>query len=176
MKSKRNAPNEVRLRTDRFERVERLAVFEIANFVLMAHLKLQGVFALRPEEFQVFCLIALATVQRHVRAARVGSDLVDKTPLPAELAGWISRRRISETLGIPLETVRRHVASLISRSLVVERGRGRISTPGGTLARIAEDGTDLFLARQHTRVSNALLRMNVLAFGPAPKNACHPQD
>jgi len=92
---------------------------------LIAQLEPQRIYGLRAEEFQVFLLVVVATVQRHVRGATPESPKLDRTPLGPEDAGAISRRRIAETLGIPLETVRRHVAKLVARGLVVERGQGR---------------------------------------------------
>jgi hypothetical protein len=58
-------------------------------------------------------LIMLASLQRYVRAPQPDPACLDRTPLPDALAGRISRRRIAEVLGIPLETVRRQVDLLI---------------------------------------------------------------
>jgi DNA-binding transcriptional ArsR family regulator len=156
----------------RFAEVERLATYELVNATLLSVLELQRATGLRAELFQVFMLIAIATVQRHVRAAGPDDPLADNTPLGPEHSGTISRRRIAETLGIPLETVRRHVAALLERGLIVERGRGRISTPGGTLARVGASGATLRIARQHVATSNTLARLGVTA--PAQRTEARP--
>ncbi|GEM_PF-1528887 len=160
---------------ERFEQVERPAIYEVVNFVLLAQVDLQRGFGLRAEEFQVFFLIAVATAQRNVRGATLDCAVLDKTPLTPEASGWISRRRISDTLTIPLETVRRHVAVLLERGLVVERGRGRIATPGGTLAKASADGTSLRLARQQLALANALLRLGVFRPGVTSGKTATPR-
>lgn len=146
----------------RFEAVERLAIYETCNFVLLAHGTLRRAFDLRGEAFEVFFLIAIATAQRHVRSAAAGDAVLDRTPLTPEQSGSISRRRIADTLDIPFETVRRQVAMLKARGLVTERGRGQVSTTGGTLERLGAAGTTLLLARQQVALTNALIRMGVL--------------
>lgn len=162
MQTKRQKARALRLDRARFAEVERLAVYEIANTVLLAQIELQRAFGLRAEEFQVFYLIAIATAQRHVRGGSRATNLLDATPLAPAQSGAISRRRIAETLAIPLETVRRHVEKLMARGLVVERGRGRIATPGGTLARLSTNGVTTELARQQVALANALIQLGVL--------------
>lgn len=103
------------LNPEGFARRERLAAYDIGNTLLMLNLELQQSFGLRAEEYQIFMLIVLSTVQRFVRNPVPDDGLLDRTPLPPEAAGSISRRRISETLDIPFETVRRTVATLLAR-------------------------------------------------------------
>lgn len=152
----------VRLDAARLAEVERLASYEIGNTLLLQQLALQREFGLRAEVFQVFHLVALATAQRFVRGAAPDDPGVDARPLLSDERGAVSRRRIAETLGIPLETVRRHVASLVAAGLVAERGRGRIATTGGTLARLRGAGTSLEMARREQKLAAALLRLGVL--------------
>ena len=68
-------------------------------------------------------------------------------PLPPQYRGAISRRRIAETLDLPFETVRRHVAQLIVRGEIIENGRGLLSTGGGTLKRSSEAGGTRLMAK-----------------------------
>ncbi|MFN3847065.1 MAG: winged helix-turn-helix transcriptional regulator [Paracoccaceae bacterium] len=157
-----NKQRKLKLNRDQFSAVERLAVYEAVNFLLISQLDLQRLFGLRPEEFEVFQLVVLATVQRYVRAAGSDGVKLDRTPLGPEKTGAISRRRIAETLDIPLETVRRHVAHLMDKGLVVERGRGRIATPGGTLSRASTVGETLRLAQRHLALTNKLIQLGVL--------------
>jgi len=168
MKPKTRTRDSLTFDRDRFQAVERLASYEIVNFMLLAQIETQGLFGLRAEEHQVFLLIAVATVQRHVRGATADSTKVDRTPLGREESGAISRRRIAETLGIPLETVRRHVQKLLARGLVIEVGRGQIATPGGTLVRASTADATLTLARKQLALTNTLLRLGVFSYGTPP--------
>jgi len=118
---------------DGFAAVERLVAYEMGNALLMLNLQLQQRFGLRAEEYQVFLVIVLSTVQRFVRAGGPDDTYMRRTPLPLEQSSAISRRRVSDVLGVPLETVRRIVARLLARGLIVERSRGSLSTLGGTL-------------------------------------------
>lgn len=154
----------LRLDPSGFVRSERLVAYELANALLMLNLELQRSFGLRVEEYQIFMLIVVSTVQRFARDPGSDGTFLDRTPLPPSAAGSISRRRISETLGIPLETVRRTVAGLLARGMIVERQRGALSTPGGTLARLAVEGLPEQIARRFLSVSNTMIRLG--AAGP----------
>jgi hypothetical protein len=138
---------------------ERLIADEIGNTLLMLNLELQQRFGLRVEEYQIFLLIVLSTVQRFSRNPGSNDALLDRSPLPPDMAGFISRRRISETLGIPFETVRRTVTGLLARGMIVERRRGCLSTPGGTLASLATDALPERMARRFLSVGNAMTRL-----------------
>ena len=149
----------------RFLQVERLAAYEMANALLEIQTLLQHRLKLRPEECQVFLAILTATVQRFARNADPEGPHLTREPLPETLCGAISRRRLSDSLGIPLETVRRHVARLQERGLIVERARGQLSTPGGTLARFGETEEPRRIALQFANVANAFVRLGILTGG-----------
>jgi hypothetical protein len=144
---------------DGYAERERLVAYEIGNTLLMLNLELQKAFGLRAEEYQVYMLIVLSTVQRFARNRGPDDALLDRTPLPPEVAGSISRRRISETLDIPFETVRRTVARLLERGMIVERGRGCLSTSGGTLIRLGESALPERMARRFLGLSNTMIRL-----------------
>ena len=144
---------------DGFADRERLVAYEIGNTLLMMNLELQKNFGLRAEEYQIFMLIVLSTVQRFARNPGSDETFLGRIPLPPEASGSISRRRISETLDIPFETVRRTVASLLARGMIVERRRGCLSSPGGTLARLGEDALPERMARRFLSVSNVMARL-----------------
>lgn len=148
-----------------FSASERLASYEIANTLLTMKLRIQKAFGLRPEELQVFLVIVLATVQRYVRNPEVAPQFKSAIPLSQELSGFVSRRGIAEAMGIPLETVRRHVKRLIERGLVVERTRGCLSTRGGTLARLNATDTPMALAGDIAALCGSLLRMGAFRAG-----------
>lgn len=153
------------LNPEGFARRERLVAYEVGNTLLMLNLELQQRFGLRAEEYQIFLLIVMATVQRLARAPGDNEALLDRTPLPPEEAGSISRRRIAETLEIPLETVRRTVASLLAQGQVVERRRGCLSTPGGTLAQLGKDEVPERMARRILLVSNVMIKIGAADLG-----------
>jgi CRP-like cAMP-binding protein len=105
---------------------------------LLLNLEVQQHFGLRAEQYQVFMLIVLATAQRLVRDTEVDESLLARTPFPRQAASSISRLRIAEIPDISVETVRRRVADLLDRGMVVEHRRGCLSTSWGRLERLAE--------------------------------------
>lgn len=139
----------------------------MANAVLEIQIILQGRLKLRPEECLVFLAVIAATVQRFARSATPDSDHLTREPIPPELRSSISRRRLSDSLGIPLETVRRHIARLKERGLVVEHGRGQLSSSGGTLRIMGDSGDTRRIASQFTGVTNSFLKLGVLQTTPA---------
>lgn len=139
--------------------VERLVAYETGNALLMMNLSLQQRFDLRAEEYQVFMLIVLSTVQRFVRDDHADMAHLGNAPLPQRLSGGISRRRISETLGIPPETARRIAALLLERGMIVERRRGCLSTAGGTLGVLSADAVPEKIASGFLKVASTMLRL-----------------
>lgn len=119
-------------------------------------------FGLRAEAFQIFLLVAIATAQPLSRPGQVPEGLGDATQLPRDFVGSIPRRRIAELLGIPTETVRRHVADLMAQGLLVESGRGRIATAGGTLKRLDDAGLTHVLLARSLRVGNTLIGLRAV--------------
>lgn len=137
---------------------ERLVAYEIVDATLSVQLQLQRLFGLRAEECLVLQVIILATVQRHRHQARGQAGYLDRTPMPPDLRGGISRRGITEATGVPFETVRRHVQRLIALGLVEEPRRGALSTRGGTLAHAAAQGVPQAATQDMLAMANALLR------------------
>lgn len=149
-----------------FAAVERLASYELGNALLLLNLELQQRFGLRAEDYQVMLLVTLSTVQRFARDGAAERAYFGRAPLPEGMRSSISRRRISETLGIPQETVRRIVARLLARGLIVEPRRGCLSTAGGTLAMLGADATPERVARRILATANALLRQGAARLRP----------
>lgn len=147
---------------DGFTKAERLVTYEMGNTLLMLNLELQNKLGLRAEDYQIFLLIALQTTQRFARSASTDSPHICRAPLPDDHAGTISRRRISEVLGIPLETVRRTVSRFLETGLIVERTRGGLSTPGGTLERMSDDMTPEKIIRRFVGSINAMIRLGAI--------------
>lgn len=142
-----------------FLKTERLVAYELVNMMVMMMLEIQKTYGLRAEDHQVFMLIALSTVQRFARQPTHDETYMTRVPLPAEYASSISRRRISEVLGIPLETVRRIVKDLLARGLIVERSRGALSTAGGTLEQLSQGGRSEHITRRFIATANTLVRL-----------------
>lgn len=155
-------PGSLTLRLDRegFERVQRLAMYEIISTMLDLTGDVHRTLGLRPDCCQIYMLIAVSTVQRFARAP--DETNVGGGPLPTELSGTISRRRLAEASGLPRETVARHVRNLIERGLVVEHGSGQLTTPPGLLRDLAPTGLLERVARRTTALANALARLEVL--------------
>lgn len=147
---------------DGYAAVERLVAYEMGNALLMLNLELQQRVGMRAEEYQVYLLIVLTTVQRFVRSNDADTTYLGRTPLPSDHSGSISRRRISEVLGIPLETVRRIVARLLECGLIVERRRGSLSTPGGTLESLGADATPEKIVRRFINTVNTMIRIGAI--------------
>lgn len=145
-----------------FTKAERLVAYEMGNALLMLNLELQKRFDLRAEEYQVYLLIILSTVQRFARTTGIDDPHVCRAPLPASHAGSISRRRIAEVLGIPLETVRRIVRRFLDMGLIIERGRGGLCTPGGTLLKLSEDMAHEKIIRRFVATINTMIRLGAI--------------
>jgi CRP-like cAMP-binding protein len=145
-----------------FEKTERLVAYELANMMLLLTLEVQKTYGLRAEDHQVFTLIALSTVQRFARLPTHDAAHMTRAPLPVQYASSISRRRISEVLGIPFETVRRIVKELLARGLIVERSRGALSTAGGTLEHLSKNGKNEHVTRRYITTVNTLMRLGAL--------------
>lgn len=154
------------LEIEGFTKAERLVAYEIGNALLMLNLELQQHFNLRAEEYQVFLLIVLSTVQKFARTASPDGPFADRTPLPDVYAGTISRRRIADVLGIPVETVRRIVIRFLEAGLIVEHSRGGLSTQGGTLAAMSRDNTHEKITRRLISSINALIRLGAIETFP----------
>lgn len=154
-------PLRLEVAPDGLAQSERLVAYEMVNALLVSTIELQRSFAMRPLEFQIFMVIAMASVQRFIRNAERDGAYRDATPLPAAYRGTISRRRIAEMLDLPLETVRRHVAQLIERGEIIETGRGLLSTGGGTLQRATAAGCITSMAQRLLGVANRMLELDV---------------
>ncbi len=142
---------------DGYGRAERLVAYEVSNALVMINLELQRAFGLRVDDNQIFMVIVFSTVKRYPRATERNERYLGHEPLPAEYRGAISRRRISETHDIPVETVRRTVARLIAQGMVEESQRGQLSTKGGTLKLLSEQGVSEAVAARFLRVANIMI-------------------
>ena len=150
---------------DGFAAAERLLTYEMVNALLLINVELQQLFNMKPLELQIFMLISTSSMQRFMRDPQRDRAYHDVTPLPAKYRGSISRRRIAESLDLPLETVRRNVANLIARGVIVETGRGLLSTSQGTLKQSSETGVTLLMASRFLRLANRMIQFDAATLG-----------
>jgi cytochrome P450 len=164
----------IKIDDEAFKSTERQTAFDLGNALLASHLRLQQHFGLRAEVMQVFLLIILATVQKLLRRLSSVPGLSGTAPVPAEFRGGISRRQIATILGIPLETVRRHVDLLATRGLVEERHRGCVSTRGGTLQSLSDAGIPRAMTSQFVSMVNSMTQTGAVRVQSRRKSDVKP--
>jgi hypothetical protein len=95
----------------------------------------------------IFLAVLEANGRHNIRQPYFLDDYSDaRVSLPAELARPVSRKAISESLGLPRETVRRKVSSLVKQGFLVEDERGGVITARDVISREA------FLAAQQRAI------------------------
>jgi hypothetical protein len=109
------------------ERQLRLCGFALLNHYLAMHRVLAGHVELQPVELLILIATTTGNVQRALSPGTRKTGLPAREPLPPGLAVPMSRRAIARVTGIPKETVRRHVASMSGRGIL-------LSTPKGVVA------------------------------------------
>ena len=157
-------PGKLKVVDEGYAKVERLLAYEIGSRILGVSLAMQRRFGLRAEPFQILFVVMLASIQRYVRTQKPDPDYLDHSPLPDAIASHISRRRIADALGIPVETVRRYVEVLIRRGLIIEQGSGRLTTPPGTLQFLTEVNIPRSAVAQSVALVNLMLRHHAAQF------------
>lgn len=151
----------IHIDAEQFASKQRLAIYEIVNGMLNMLADIQRTMDLRPEPAQIYTLIAIAAAQKFVRAPNRG-DFTGLTPLPIDMIGTVSRRRLSDITGIPRETVARHVRQLMERGLVVETGVGKLATPPGVMSDLEPTGLPQRMMRETATLTQKLVRLKVL--------------
>lgn len=129
----------------RHTEVWRLTAYSAETCILQMQIDQLRLYKLKPLDLLVFNLVALASVQRPIRAVAgngVGGDLQPSN----ESNGTISRRRVAESLGLARTSVGRALDRLMSRGMVVERSRGRLQVPVGIVLQgpYASDPAELY--------------------------------
>lgn len=122
----------------RFAEQRRMALYAYFNGALVFLAEMQRRFALKPGEAQICLLVHTASIQRVVRDPHIPDHLRGNAPVPVELANGISRRQIARVTGLSREAVRRCVAMLLARELVIEKSPGRLIAPPGFLLRVED--------------------------------------
>jgi hypothetical protein len=150
------------------QRELRLCGFALLNHFLTMHRVIAEHVRLQPIELLILLATTTGNVQRAMRVEALPDALRGSKPLPPELAVPMSRRAIARVTGLPTETVRRHVDSMVRRSILV-------STPKGVLApsRLHEGwatGAVLRLIESSAACAEQLLALQAIAPQP-PRSA-----
>ena len=106
------------------QRELRMCGFALLHQYLAMHLVIAEHLQLEPVELLILIATTTGNVQRAVRPDALPEVLRGSTPLPPELIVPMSRRAISRMTGIPKETVRRHVDSMVRRGILVSMPKG----------------------------------------------------
>jgi len=143
------------------ERNLRLCGFALLNNYLTMHQVIAEHVRLHPVELLILIATTTGNVQRTVRSAPLPEALSGNQPMPVELAVPMSRRAIARVTGLPTETVRRHVDTMVSRGILV-------SMPKGVLApsRLHEGwvaAATLRLIESHAACTEQLLALQAIA-------------
>jgi len=112
------------------QRELRMCGFALLNQYLAMHLVIAEHLELNPIELLILIATTTGNVQRAVRPDALPDVLRGSTPLPQELVVPMSRRAIARVTGIPKETVRRHVDSMVRRGILLSMSRGVRAKPG----------------------------------------------
>lgn len=124
----------------------RVAMTALCNQFLVTQRALSAAGDLGPTETLIYLTISVANVQRLMRERTIPADLCGPVPLPREWVVPISRNAIASATGLPRETVRRQVAKLIERGILVEDARGGVTPP-----------PDIVIARGHEPILECLM-------------------
>jgi hypothetical protein len=106
------------------ERQLRQCGFALLNHCLATHRVLTEHLELQPVELLILIATTTGNVQRALSPGPRKAGLPAREPLPPGLVVPMSRRAISRMTGIPKETVRRHVASMSERGILISTPKG----------------------------------------------------
>jgi hypothetical protein len=129
-------------------RYRRKAMVAAIGFSRMLHAAVDG-FDGDLELCAIFVAIACASTGAALRDPEVFADLDDTRPLPDSYHRPISRRAIAISTGLARETVRRKVAQLVDRGLIVEEPDG-VRTHSGVLEPVLEVAWTLIQEMERT--------------------------
>lgn len=76
------------------------------------------------EAFVIYVSVACASTGGAMRTPQFLAQPLDSPPLPDSYHRPVSRRAIAASTGLPRETVRRKIAQLVERGLLVQESRG----------------------------------------------------
>lgn len=143
------------------QRELRLCGFALLNHYLTMYQVIAEHVQLPPIEMLILIATTTGNVQRALRPGSLPEALRGSKALPPELVVPMSRRAIARVTGLPTETVRRHVDSMVRRRIL-------LASPKGVLApsRLKEGwaaGALLRLLESHAACTEQLLALQVIA-------------
>jgi len=147
------------------QRELRMCGFTLLNQYLAMHRVIAEHLELHPVELLILIATTTGNVQRAVRPEALPEVLRGSTPLPPELIVPMSRRAIARVTGIPKETVRRHVDSMVRRGILLSMSRGVRARPG--LADRTAMTAILRVVELHAACTEQLLKLGALTTHPA---------
>lgn len=147
--------------TEATEQELRRCGFALLTHYLTMHQVIAEHVALQPVELLILIATTTGNVQRALRPEALAAELRGSKPLPHELVVPMSRRAIARVTGVPTETVRRHVESMVERGILV-------STPKGVCApsRLHEGWATsavLRLIESHAACTERLIELQAMA-------------
>jgi hypothetical protein len=150
------------------ERELRLCGFAMLNHFLTMHSVIAEHVRLPPIELLILIATTTGNVQRALRTESLPEVLRGTKPLPMEQVVPMSRRAIARVTNLPTETVRRHVASMVKRGILVSMPKG-VRAP----SRLTEDwalAATLRLIESHADCTEKLIALQAIA-PQAPRSA-----
>jgi hypothetical protein len=147
------------------QRELRMCGFALLHQYLAMHLVIAQHLELQPVELLILVATTTGNVQRAVRPDALPEVLRGSAPLPPELVVPMSRRAISRMTGIPKETVRRHVDSMIERGILLSMPRGVRARPG--LADRTSMTAILRVVELHAACTEQLIKLGAITMHPA---------
>jgi hypothetical protein len=148
------------------ERQLRLCGFALLNHCLAMHRVLVGHLELQPVELLILVATTTGNVQRALSSAPRRTGLPAREPLPTGLVVPMSRRAIARITGIPKETVRRHVASMVGRGILLSTPKG-VRAPNRLTERKALAAI-LELLELHAECTEQLGKLQAIVARPEP--------
>ena len=132
----------------------------LTHYLTMHHVIAEHV-GLQPVELLILIATTTGNVQRALRHEALPAELRGSKPLPPELVVPVSRRAIARVTGIPTETVRRHVESMVERGILVSTPRG-VRAPTRLGERWAATAM-LRLIESHAACTERLIALHAIA-------------
>ena len=139
----------------------RLCAFELLNHYLTMHQVMAEHVRLQPVELLILIATTTGNVQRALRPKGLAEAVRGSKPLPPGLAVPMSRRAIARITGIPTETVRRHVKTMVERGILVSMPKG-VHAPNRLTERWAAAAV-LRLVESHADCTERLIALQAMA-------------
>jgi hypothetical protein len=154
-------PYRYSISVEAIERELRLCGFALLNHFLSMHHVIAEHVKLQPTELLILIATTTGNVQRAVRTRALPEALRGSEALPSGMMVPISRRAIARVTGIPTETVRRHVESMVERGILVSTPKG-VYAPNRLAERWATAAT-LKLIESHAACTEQLIALQAIA-------------